>query len=528
MKPPADLEVVKRPNSKSDYSEQHLLELMQCVEDPLYFMSTFMQVQHPIKGALAFKPYPFQVRIIKAFHENRFTILMATRQCGKTTCAGGFLIWKAMFTPDTTILITANKYVQALEIVSRIKFCYENLPDHIRAGVTEYNKGTIAFDNGSKIISRATSPDAGRGLAISLLYCDELSFVTPVTKSKEFWTSIRPTLSTGGSCIITSTPKSDEDQFAEIWKGAVDNTDEYGNPRPGGLGNNDFFAISVPWWEHPERDEEWAKRERASIGEARFRQEHENVFVTDDETLINPLTLVRLKGIEPQYYIGTVRWYQEPKPNKSYLVALDPSHGTGGDFAAIQIFQLPEMIQVGEWQHNNTAPRGQVRVLMQALLYIDDVLRDSSEQINEPEIYWTVENNSLGEAILQIIEDTGEHRFPGLFVSERKRKGQTRRVRKGMLTTSKSKSSACARLKSLVETDRIVLKSKNLIKELKTFVAFEQTFKAKQGEHDDLVSALLLVVRMLEVALMWGASGGDLREHIADEELYDEPMPVVV
>lgn len=88
-----------------------------------------------------------------------------------TTVAAAFLLWKAMFTPDMTILITANKYVQALEIMSRIRFAYENLPDHIRAGCVEYNKGTVAFDNGSKILSRATSTDAGRGLSISLLYC---------------------------------------------------------------------------------------------------------------------------------------------------------------------------------------------------------------------------------------------------------------------------------------------------------------------------------------------------------------------
>lgn len=88
-----------------------------------------------------------------------------------TTCASGYLLWRAMFVPDSTILITANKYVQALEIMDRVRFVYENLPDHIRAGVKEYNKGTIAFDNGSKIVSRATSADAGRGLSISLLYC---------------------------------------------------------------------------------------------------------------------------------------------------------------------------------------------------------------------------------------------------------------------------------------------------------------------------------------------------------------------
>lgn len=74
-----------------------------------------------------------------------------------------------MFRSDQTILIVANKFVQALEVMDRIKFIYENLPSHLKAGVIEYNKGTILFDNGSRIISRATSNDAGRGLSVSLL-----------------------------------------------------------------------------------------------------------------------------------------------------------------------------------------------------------------------------------------------------------------------------------------------------------------------------------------------------------------------
>lgn len=447
-----------------------------------------------------------------------------------TTVAAGYLLWKAMFTPDTTILVTANKLNQALEIMDRIRFAYENTPNHIRSGVTEYNKGTIAFDNGSKIVARATSSDAGRGLSITLLYLDEFAFVPP-NKAKDFWTSIQPVLSTGGACIITSTPKSDEDQFAQIWKGAIDNVDEYGNARKDNLGRNGFFAVKVPWSAHPERDEEWAAPFRESLGEAKFRQEFECDFVTDDETLINPLTLSGMRGVKPEFYTGTVRWYKDPSPNKTYCVALDPSLGTGRDYAAIQIFELPDMIQVAEWQHNMTAPRGQISNLLKMLMFIDQTLRDDIRQQGEPEIFWTVENNTIGEAVLQIIEDTGEERFPGIFVSEKKKKGSSRRFRKGLNTDNKKKLSACARFKSLVESGRMLLNSDQLIKELKMFVSSGAGFAAKPGGNDDLVSSTLLVVRMLETVLSWSNASGDLREHIGDDELFEdesEAMPVVI
>ena len=269
-------DIIKKPYSKDEYTEKQLFQLARCVKDPIYFMENFMMIQHPIKGAQLIELYPFQLDLVAAFHEHRFTVALTARQMGKTTCAAGYLLWRAMFVPDTTILLTANKLVQALEIMERIRYCYENLPDFIRAGITEYNKGNIGFDNGSRIISRATSSDAGRGLSISLLYLDEFAFVMP-NKAKDFWSSIQPTLSTGGDCIITSTPKTDEDQFAQIYKGAIDNTDEFGNINSAGTGRNGFFAVTVPWYAHPDRDEKWATTYREQLGDAKFRQEFECV-----------------------------------------------------------------------------------------------------------------------------------------------------------------------------------------------------------------------------------------------------------
>ena len=101
-----------------------------------------------------------------------------------TTCAAAYLLWFTMFFPDKTVLICANKLSQALEIMDRIKYGYENLDKHqwLRPGIVEYNKGTVSFDNGSSIIARATTKDAGRGLSISCLRFDT-SYVTVRNKT---------------------------------------------------------------------------------------------------------------------------------------------------------------------------------------------------------------------------------------------------------------------------------------------------------------------------------------------------------
>jgi hypothetical protein len=197
---------------------------------------------------------------------------MLGRQMGKTTTAVGYLLWYAMFMPDSTILICAHKYTGAQEIMQRLRYAYETCPDWIRAGVINYNKQSIEFENGSRIIAQTTTETTGRGLSVSLLYADELSFVEP-NIAREFWTSISPTLATGGKALITSTPNSDEDQFADIWNEANKRFDEYGNEQE--LGRNGFFPYLVTWNQHPDRDEAWKTSEMSRIGEEKFRREHD-------------------------------------------------------------------------------------------------------------------------------------------------------------------------------------------------------------------------------------------------------------
>lgn len=522
-------DITKKGHAKTSYTRDQMRELMMCADSPIYFMENFLKVQHPKLGSIPLKLYPFQHRMVTAFHEQRFVVGLTARQMGKTTTAGAYLLWKAMFEPDTQILIAANKFVQAMEIMDRIRYGYEECPDHIRAGVVEYNKGTIKFDNGSRITARATTPDAGRGLSITLLYLDEFAFVRP-NMASEFWTSIQPVLSTGGGCIITSTPKNDEDQFAQIWRAANDNLDDFGNTLPHGVGRNDFFPIKVKWDEHPDRDEAWAAPFRNSLGEARFRQEFECDFVSDDETLIDAMTLVTFKPTDPEFYTGQVRWFMEPEANKTFMVALDPSLGTGGDYAAIQVYQAPEMIQVAEWQHNKTAPRGQIKILLQILLLINQSLKENPDHMGDPQIYWTVENNSIGEAVLQIIEDTGEHNFPGVFISELRKPGMSRgRFRKGLNTDNRKKLSACSKMKSLMESGRMITNSHALIKQLKNFVSHGASYAGKSGEHDDLVSACLLIVRMLDTVINWlgEAESRDLKEVVDPDDEYSEPLAIM-
>jgi len=247
-------------------------------------------------------------------------------------------------------------------------------------------------------------------------------------------------------------------------------------------------------------------------------------FLVFDETLINSIKLAGMSGIDPIMKMGQCRWYKKINPKNTYLISLDPSLGTGSDPAAIQIVELPSLEQVGEWQHNLTPIQGQVRILRDICTFINQEFNKKGVTLS---LYYSVENNSVGEAALVAINEIGEESIPGLFLSEPIRKGHVRRYRKGFYTTHGSKLSVCAKLKHLIESNRLKINSKPLVSELKTYVAKGLGFEGKVGSHDDLVSSMLLAVRMMMVLQDWDPAIYDkMREEREDEWIM--PMPIYV
>ena len=504
--------LIKTAHKPMIYTPEQIQELALCsdpVTGPEYFMSHYFYIQHPTAGKMLYVPYSYQEKLIHTYHNFRYSISLMPRQTGKSTSAAGYLLWYAMFVPDSTILIAAHKFAGSQEIMQRIRYAYEACPDFIRAGVVSYNKGSIDFENGSRLVSATTTENTGRGMSISLLYCDEFAFVRP-TIASEFWTSISPTLATGGKCIITSTPNSDEDKFAELWKGANKCEDEFGNPTE--LGQNGFKAYRAYWQEHPDRDEAWAANMRAQLGDDRFAREIGCEFVIADETLVAPAKLLDLQGKEPLYRTGQVRWYKKPERNKIYVVSLDPATGTGGDYSAIQVFEANTTEQVAEWKHNRTVIPDQIRLLAEICAHIE-------EHTKNPEtIYYSVERNGIGEAAILSLAEYGEQNIKGYFLSERAK-------RKGFGTTNTTKLTGCAKLKNLIESNKMKIHSYSLVTELKSFIRSGASYAAKPGETDDLVMAAVLAVRMLTELKTYHA---ELDSHIKDHSDHVvEPMPFI-
>ena len=138
--------LTKKAHLKERFTEDQLTDLTKCTNPDNgfeHFAKNYFHIQHPVQGKLLFKPYEYQSRLLNSYHNYRFNINMLPRQSGKTTSAACYLLWYAMFHPDQVVLIAAHKFAGAQEIMQRIRYGYELCPDHIRAGVINYNKGSM-------------------------------------------------------------------------------------------------------------------------------------------------------------------------------------------------------------------------------------------------------------------------------------------------------------------------------------------------------------------------------------------------
>ena len=255
--------------------------------------------------------------------------------------SAAYLLWFAMFHFDKTILIASRSNDHAMEMIQRIRNSYERMPMWLKPGVNEdgWNKHNLGFDNGSRIMSTATSENAGRGFTISLLYLDEFAFVSPNIQ-EEFWASISPTLATGGNCIMTSTPNGDMDLFSNLWRGAnIPSADPNSK-----AGHNGFRPIRVRWDEPPGRDEAYKEEQVAKLGMRKWMQEFECVFLSSDALLISSIFLAnitpQIEKVIPINIVNDVVMFREIQENGTYLIGIDPATGSGEDYSVITVFEF--------------------------------------------------------------------------------------------------------------------------------------------------------------------------------------------
>ena len=295
---------VKRDGVETQFTKQEVIEYARCMKDPSYFAKTYLKVISLDSGLVPFKLYPYQEKMFDHFNKNRFSIVLACRQSGKSISSVGYLLWYACFHPEKTIAVLANKGATAREMLARVTLMLENLPFFLQPGCKALNKGSIEFSNNSKIIAAATSGSSIRGLSINLLFLDEFAFID---NDAQFYTSTYPVVSSGKDTkiIITSTANGIGNVYHKLWEGATQ-------------GTNEFKSFRVDWWDVPGRDNAWKEQTVANTSALQFDQEFGNTFHGRGNTLIDANHLLAQKSVDPMFYKENMR--QRPNDRKYTLL----------------------------------------------------------------------------------------------------------------------------------------------------------------------------------------------------------------
>ena len=470
--------LIKRDGVQQNFTKHEIDEYTRCMKDPVYFAEKYIKVISLDSGLVPFRPYPYQEKMFNHFNENRFSIVLACRQSGKSISTVIYLLWYAVFHPEKTIAILANKGATAREMLSRVTLALENLPFFLQPGCKALNKGNITFANNTKIIAAATSGSSIRGLSVNLLFLDEFAFVE---NAAEFYTSTYPVISSGKSSkvIITSTANGVGNMFHQIYEGAVQK-------------RNEFRAFRVDWWDVPGRDEEWKKQTISNTSELQFEQEFGNSFHGRSNTLINSDTILALQASKPIEYKNSVSYYEKPQQGHTYVMCVDVSRGRGQDYSTFSVFdvQKDKFKQVCVFRDNMISP-----------LLFPDIIVKVAKLYNDAVVL--IESNDAGQVVCNAVYY--DYEYDNTFVESAVKSGGI-----GVTMTKRVKRIGCSNMKDLIEQRKLEVVDSDTISEISTFEAKGSSYEASGNAHDDLVMNLVL--------FSWFISS-DAFAHILDMDL---------
>lgn len=457
-------------------------EFTRCKEDPVYFISNYVKVTHPVRGLVPFKLYPFQIEILEAIKNNRFNILRKFRQAGCTTISAAYSLWMIVFQKHKQVVILSKGDAESTEVLDRIKIMYYELPKFLRPNLVEDNKHTMKLSTGSTIKSRPSGKQSGRSLAGSLLIIDEAAFIDNIDT---IWAAVYPIISTGGRAFVLSTVNGVGNWYYDVYHKAL-------------AGENSFNAIDINWESHPEykkmegfddlykemekKDlfvEKWEDTTRANMPMKQWLQEYECEFLGTGDTYLEGYLLRRLvEDKNSEYWIkynNKMRVWKEPTPEHEYIIGVDVSLGRERDNSAFHIFNAYTGEQVAEFYSNKTP----INELAQ-------ILTNEANLYNNASVI--IERNTIGNNLIDWMFNVME--YDNLWIDDKNDFG--------IQVTTRNREELLARMEEYIRNNVITINSERTVDELLTFIVDDNgKITADTGKHDDLIMSLSITVFLL-------------------------------
>ena len=491
---------LKKANVAQEFTQEQILEFYACRNDPIYFAEKYVKIVSLDEGLTPFKPYHFQKKLIKNFHENRFNICKMPRQTGKSTTCVAYLLHYVVFNDSVNVGILANKAATARELLGRLQTAYENLPKWMQQGIIAWNRGSLELENGSKILAASTSASAVRGMSFNILFLDEFAFV-PNHIADSFFSSVYPTITSGKSTkvIIVSTPHG-MNHFYRLWHDAE-------------KAKNEYIPTDVHWSEVPGRDEKWKKSTIANTSEAQFKVEFECEFLGSVDTLIAPSKLRALVYENPKKRSAGLDVYENVQEDHDYVMSVDVARGVGGDYSAfvvVDITEFPHKV-IAKYRNNEIKP-----------MLFPNVIWEVAKSYNNAFILCEV--NDVGDQVASIINYDLEYENL-LMCSMRGRAGQVvgqgfsgKKTQLGVKMSKTVKKVGSLNLKTLVEEDKLIFNDYEILSELTTFIQKHNSFEAEEGCNDDLAMCLVIYAWLVAQDYFKELTDQDVRKRLYEEQ----------
>ena len=492
--------LLKKANVQQEFTKEQVLEFMACKSDPVYFAKQHVKIVSLDEGLVGFKPYDFQEKLIKNFHENRFNICKMPRQTGKSTTSVSYLLHYAVFNDNVNIGILANKAATARDLLGRLQTAYENLPKWMQQGIISWNKGSLELENGSRILAASTSASAVRGMSFNILFLDEFAFV-PNHIADSFFASVYPTITSGQSTkvIMVSTPHG-MNHFYRYWHDAE-------------RGKNQYIPTEVHWSEVPGRDDVWREQTIANTSEQQFKIEFECEFLGSVDTLIAPSKLRTMVYQEPSTRSAGLDVYVDPIKGHDYAMAVDVARGVNKDYSAFVIIDITEFPHavVAKYRNNEIKP-----------MLFPTIINDVGKSYNDAFVLCEV--NDVGDQVASILNYDLEYKNL-LMCSMRGRAGQVvgqgfsgKKTQIGVKMSKTVKKVGALNLKTLIESDKLLSCDYDIMSELTTFIQKNNSFEAEDGCNDDLAMCLVIYAWLVQQDYFKELTDQDVRKRLYEEQ----------
>ena len=522
-----------KPDLVYKRTEEEVDDYIKCMQDPLYFAEKCFLMTP--KGLQPVKMRDYQKEYLTNLKENRFNILLACRQAGKSVTTAIFGLWKILFCNDRNGLILSKSGPAGRDLLKKVKDMYMYLPYHLKAGTMKWNQSEISFDNNSSLSTEAFGPTAALGKSLNLIILDEFAWC-PQNDVDLFYENVIPTVTTlpdSNVCICST--QNGFNKFYEIWKSSVE-------------GRSIYHHQKIDWWQVPNynletgqwepRTEEWKQMMIGVLGsEEAFYYQYGTQFSASDACLVSRETLTKIHQTEilftareelvsslyskflfvnPEYDVTNFK-------NKYYIVLVDLAEGGGADYTVFQILEVKvnsitgkvTFEQVAFWRSNTVdiekaavefwvmmgqlfrADLSNVIVSIEwntygALFYNYICLLNETENFKDSLWRFNICKEFDTSVLCHYKKANMNEEIAGI-------KNKNAKTIPGIRWSAESKKTGCAMLKMMIEKGELIIRDIVQIGELENFEdkTGSGSYKASYG-HDDMMMTLVQLPMVLQ------------------------------